>query len=297
MSRKRNRTSKTNTAAESSGQDLPIAESLVHREKSTINYFKWIGLLVAFLSVWTPFFGYAYINAYLSKIGFQSVAISVDIYKLVLVFFVATFDGVFRLITVDLFAPFKSQVVFLVVLSLLLGISVAIGSYARGRINFNLKFDSDEKWSLKKSTKFGLAAFILAFLTLPTAVLVSSVLFVFLIGVFWLTAMAGYFLGVQDAVADFNKGFCFQSDIEKSCASIRVDGRFLNADVLYSDSSYTYVITPSGLITINAAGSSVFMLPMSDLERRLRKDVKSTKSDAIYQKQDGDDSSAYEPDQ
>lgn len=234
-------------------------------------------VLFAFVSLWVPFFGYAYINAYLTRLGFDFVNISVDVYSLVLVFFSATSDGVLRLLAADMFLPIKSQLVHLLISCLLFGVAVFIFVFLKNRLSFRVFYRVNGIFSFKQSVIFGFFAFISSAVALPFMTFIFSFALVMVIGIFWFLAMAGYFIGMADAADDFNEGFCFQKSDVAACSLVKVDGIFQSVDILYSDSAYTYMISPDGLIVIRSHGESVFKLPMREVEIRMAS--KSNKSD------------------
>lgn len=266
MSRKRNRTSKTNIAAESSGQDLPIAESQVSREKSTINYFKWIGLLVAFFSAWTPFFGYGYLKGQLEGLGFPNVQLETSVQEMVLAFFKGVAPSLVT--SIEQFGDF---LIGAAVASLLGGIVVTFALVSNEE-DQSASPSTEWRWAkrlrkLAKDAKSSLWSKVKLGVFLSSAIffgefLVGLLFVAFLLHV-WFIGVGGYSAGRDAGEKMHDEPSCFQK-VDAVCTTTTINGSSVPVEVLHSDNRYQYVATCEGIYQLDAQNTVHLFKPWTN---------------------------------
>jgi hypothetical protein len=239
----------------------------------------WVKLLAGatfVATIWVPFYGYLHITALLSRYGFQSVSIDIDIYRFVLRFLSRVATGIVDINFSTMAAVFEKSWSALLIVSAGIGITVFLGVYfsdKRNTTDFSIESRIKSYIASVGLRRFallsGILAFCLSLIAIPFVYFVIFIIFGVLFGLIILFGVAGYLSGLDLAVESYQKGYCFNDDIA-ICSQVRVNNYFVDAEVIYADNHRSYLITKGGLLTLNSNSEVVFKLPMKAVEKNFR---------------------------
>lgn|GEM_PF-6806659 len=226
-------------------------------------------------TLWVPFYGYLHVTALLSKYGFQSISIDVDIYRFVLIFLSRIAKGIIDINLSTVAAVLERSWPSLLLVSVVLGVIVLVGVYysdKRNTIDFSIeaRINSyiDDVGLGRFALISGVTVFCLSLIAIPFVYLLIFIVVGALFGVIFLFGVAGYFSGLDMAVETHQKGYCF-TEPTVICSQVRVNNYFIDAEVIYADKNRSYLISEEGLMMLSSDQNIVFKLPMSEVDRRL----------------------------
>jgi hypothetical protein len=235
-------------------------------------------LLTTITAVWAPFSGYLYLKGFLERYGFQSVDIDINVYNLFFALLINMADGVNNLLSVDTLEPLYNEAVWLLVYAVAGGIAVFWGVYLKHRCKQWIKSRSENIKPVRHAALFGLLTFFALIFTLP----VVSLLFwwgsIAIILMVWFMGIVGYVGGERDAIKSFEEGQCFIK--QTPCIELLIDNVSTPVEILYSDSSMTYVISADGLVAVTPEGRAVYRFSMEGVKAKFAIKVEAPKGDA-----------------
>jgi hypothetical protein len=206
--------------------------------------------LIALVTSWVPFYGYMYLNAFLSGIGFESVYVSMDVWEAVYYFFSSTSEFWGR----DFLESNKY---------LYYSISIAVTTFIALIVIF-YEISPPEAVSLKvngwyfslkdsKYYKFLTALFIAAM----TGTAVYLLPYIILIGfaLIFLFAVVGNLFGLNDGKQALVEEPCIYASSDSYCASILIGEDHKVGYVAYSNEKHTFFVANDGLYYLNSKGS------------------------------------------
>ena len=261
------------------GSDKPVRSASPAEFNFTFAHlFKVVTALIFVATLWIPFYGYVYITALLSQYGFRSVTLDIDIYRFVLVFFSRVANGINGIGDATLERVLYATLPSALIVGTVLGIFVAIAIYSsrsdqvKSRRFRKLISSAHERLGHGLfSLAFGIATFLLSVVLVPVLNMAIFAVGAFILAIAILFGVIGYFNGTAFAVESHNDGYCFDQERE-ACASVQVNGEFIKSEIIYSDSSRSYLISEEGLMMLSSDQNIVFKLPMSEVDRRLARE-------------------------
>ena len=223
-------------------------------------------LITTIVAIWTPFSGYSYIKGFLENFGFQNVNIDINVYHLVFSLFIGMTDGLLDMLESSAFSPIYHAGYIVILTAIGTGAVVSCVVFFKDRLKVPQWIADADTSSVKFAAILGIVTSTLMALILPMALVVIWFFSILLILSVWLMGVVGFIGGNHDAIDRFEKGFCFNS-IEV-CAELLVDNVFTPVEILYSDSSMSYVISAEGLIAVNPEGKAVYRLSMEGVKAK-----------------------------
>jgi hypothetical protein len=223
-------------------------------------------LLTTITAVWAPFSGYLYLKGFLERYGFQSVDIDINVYNLFFALLINMADGVNNLLSVDALEPLYNEAVWLLMYAVAGGIAVFLGVYLKHRYKLWLKARSAGVKPISHAALSGLLAFVALVFTLPVVSLLIWWGSIAIIVIVWFMGVVGYIGGQSDADESFERGHCFNN--ETPCIELLIDNVSTPVEILYSDSSMSYVISEKGLIAVNPEGKAIYRLSMEGVKAK-----------------------------
>jgi hypothetical protein len=252
-------------------------KNTVSAQKGSLNWaVKAAFMLTTIIAVWAPFSGYLYLKGYLERYGFQSVDIDINVYKLIFSLLENMADGVINLLSADALQPLYNEAVWLLVYAVAGGITVFFGVYLKHRYKLWLKTRSSDIKPVRNAALFGLFTFVALVFTLPVMSLLIWWGSIAIIVMVWFMGVVGYIGGQSDAVESFKDGHCFENNTP--CIKLLIDNVSTPVEILYSDSSMSYVISAEGLIAVNPEGKAVYRFSMEGVKANFSSEAEVSKS-------------------
>ncbi|MEH6345476.1 MAG: hypothetical protein V7785_10360 [Bermanella sp.] len=205
--------------------------------------------LIAIVTSWVPFYGYMYLNAFLSGVGFESVYVSMDVWEAVYYFFSSTSEFWGRN-----FLEGNKYIYYSISIAVIIFIALIVIFYEISPpepISFKVN-----GWyiSLKASKyyKFLIALFIATL----TGTVVYLLPYIVLIGfaLIFLFAVVGNLFGLNDGRQTLVEEPCIYAGSDSYCASILIGEDHKVGYVAYSNEKHTFFVASDGLYYLNSKG-------------------------------------------
>lgn len=227
-------------------------------QKDTSANYRWLwGIILAIIISWVPFYGYSYLNARISGIGFYSVFVTMDIWGGVN-FFVVSFMDFFK--NDFLGWAFAKPALEVAVAIFIVMLIVTCRFWTRKKVK---KFVTSTSGRFSKALKnnffFSLISsfFIFLFVYLLPSAIAAVLAFVTFFSIL------GYIFGAQDGKAVLVEQSCIYGGSTDSCAQITINGAKKIGYVDYANANQTFFISNDGRYYLNSKGTVLQYVPFS----------------------------------
>lgn len=204
---------------------------------------------IAIVTSWVPFYGYMYLNAFLSGVGFESVYVSMDVWEAVYYFFSSISKFWERDILEGNEYLYYSISIAVIIFIALIVIFYEISPPETVSLKVKGWYSSLKE---RKYYKFFTALFIAA----VTGIAVYLFPYIILIGfaVIFLFAVVGNLFGLGDGKQALVEESCIYADNDSHCASILIGEDHRVGYVAYSNEKHTFFVANDGLYYLNSKG-------------------------------------------
>ncbi len=226
-----------------------IKSDQVAKKEKRIGWSTYVKGFITFVFIsWVPFYGYMYLNARLSGIGYQSVFVAIDVWEAIY-YFIISATGLFKYIYFGFEYAMYSLGIGMVILITLLIMSCDY-ELKRKVIVFIAWSKPKVADSLQSDVGFSIAASIFASLLLYLTPIIVSGIF----SIIFLFSILGFVNGEQNGRDVLTENKCIYAKPKSSCVRLTINGSQKIGYVDYSNDKSTFFISNDGIYYLGAKG-------------------------------------------